>query len=183
VTADDLELIRTVLAGDRHRFHEIVQRFSGPLLGTLRRVLGDPEERRDVLQETWTRAFERLEDLRSPERLRSWLVSIALNLARERARRPRPVSLEDLPGESLAAPRGGPACDEADVVALVRREIALLPARQAEVFDLRMNHELSHAEIAALLGISEESSRANYYQALRRLRARFPAQAADLEAF
>ena len=55
----------------------------------------------------------------------------------------------------------------------MREEIELLPPRQREVFDLRMNHDLSHSEIARLLGITEASSRANHYQALRRLRGRF----------
>jgi DNA-directed RNA polymerase specialized sigma24 family protein len=57
-----------------------------------------------------------------------------------------------------------------------------LPARQREVVDLRVNHELSHAEIAALLGITEEASRASYYQALRRLREGLGAHAREEDA-
>ncbi len=53
------------------------------------------------------------------------------------------------------------------------------PPPQRDVLDLRMNHGLSHAEVGAMLEISEESSRANYYHALRRLRAEFEAQEGD----
>ena len=63
--------------------------------------------------------------------------------------------------------------DKARIAGSVLIPMRELPARQREVMDLRVNHGLSHAEIAALLEISEESSRANYYQALRRLRAAF----------
>ena len=76
--------------------------------------------------------------------------------------------------ELVAREPGPPDCESRDALAAVRGEIEQLPPRQREVFDLRMNHGLSHAEIARLLGITEESSRANHYQALRRLRARFP---------
>jgi RNA polymerase sigma-70 factor (ECF subfamily) len=172
VPTDDHELIRAVLAGDRARFHDLVQRHAAPLWSTIRRSVRDREEARDVLQETWVRALERLPELRDPSRLRAWLLSIALNLVRERARRPRAAPLEA--PDALAAPApDGEAGEGRDALAVLRREIERLPARQREVFDLRMNHELSHAEIARLLGITEESSRASCYQALRRLRARF----------
>ena len=59
-----------------------------------------------------------------------------------------------------------------DELAALGRWIDALPPRQREVLDLRTHHELSHGEIASLLGITPESSRANYYQALRHLRAR-----------
>ena len=174
VPTDDHELYRAVLAGDRERFHELVHRHAAPLWSTIRRSLRDREEARDVLQETWARALERLPELRDPGRLRAWLVSIALNLVRERGRRPRPLSVEGLAAELVAREPGPPDCESRDALAAVRGEIEQLPPRQREVFDLRMNHGLSHAEIARLLGITEESSRANHYQALRRLRARFP---------
>ena len=53
----------------------------------------------------------------------------------------------------------------------MRERIAALPPRQREVLDLRLNHELDHAAIGRLLGITPENSRANYYQAVRKLRA------------
>jgi RNA polymerase sigma factor CnrH len=170
---DDQELIRAVLAGDRERFHDLVHRHAGPLWVTLRRSLRDPEDARDVLQETWLRALQHLGRLRDPARLRAWLLSIALNLVRERSRRPPHEGLEALEGGGPAAEADPADCEARDTARALRDEIARLPPRQQEVFDLRMNHELSHAEIAALLGITEESSRANHYQALRRLRERF----------
>jgi RNA polymerase sigma-70 factor (ECF subfamily) len=67
----------------------------------------------------------------------------------------------------------GERLGEREELELLRERMRALPARQREVMDLRVNHGLSHGEIAALLSISEESSRASYYQALRRLRAAF----------
>jgi RNA polymerase sigma-70 factor (ECF subfamily) len=84
--------------------------------------------------------------------------------------------------EELASPReqtGGAEVERDEEYARLRFHLAALPARQREVLDLRVNHELSHAEIAALLGISEEASRANAYQGLKRLREAF---ASELES-
>ena len=173
---DDAELITRFLAGERECFALLVRRHAPPLWATLRRSVRDAEEARDVYQETWLRAFERIGTLRDAGRLRSWLLSIGLNLVRQGRRRrieeepERPVVLEAAgSGEGDAAE----AAEAQDELALLRRRIAGLPPRQREVLDLRMNHGSTHAEVALLLGITEESSRANYYQALRKLRAEY----------
>jgi len=169
---DDRELVARFLAGEREGFGQLVRRHAGPLWATLRRNLGDEEEARDVFQETWLRAFERLGDLRDVGRLRSWLVSIAMNLVRQgHRRRARQTRLEELPEAGLPVQEEGLLGLEAeDELAFLRRRIASLPPRQREVFDLRLNHGLGHGEIGAMLDITAESSRASYYQALRRLR-------------
>ncbi len=173
---NDREIIVRVLSGDRESFDVLLRRHAAPVWGTLRSLVRNAEDAREIFQETWTRAFERLADLREPDRLRSWVLSIALNLARQRHRRPAPASLDagaeeasaDLPADGVPV---GTELEECEVRNRVRVEIARLPSRQRQVVDLRVNHDLTHAEIAAALGITEESSRANYYQAIRRLKS------------
>ena len=172
----DRDLIARVLNGDRDSFHVIVRRHAGPLWSTVRASLQNLEDARDVFQETWLRAFQRLDTLRDAARLRSWLLSIALNLVRQSRRRmhaaTEPTDLfDERPAEGSADPAAEISRNE--LVALLRRRIAALPGRQREVVDLRVNHGLSHAEIGELLGIHADASRASYYQALRRLRASF----------
>jgi RNA polymerase sigma-70 factor (ECF subfamily) len=169
---DDADLVARVLAGEREPFHVLFRRHTAPLFATLRSTLGNRDDAREVLQETWLRAFEGLSTLREPERLRSWLLAIALNLARGRRRRwlDRPAPADELPPDPAVEDQGQRRLEDDETLDALRRSIAGLPARQREVVDLRVNHELSHAEIARLLGITEEASRASYYQALRRLR-------------
>ncbi len=171
--------IARVLAGEREAFHVLLERHSAPLLATLRGALSNREDAREVLQETWLRAYANLGRLREPARLRAWLLSIALNLARARHRRGLERSLADgLEPAAGAAPAQAEALEQdleraeerAQELARVRARMAALPARQREVVDLRVNHELNHAEIAQLLGISAQASRANYYQGLQRLK-------------
>ncbi len=172
---DESEAIARVLAGERDAFHVLLQRHSAPLLASLRAALGNREDAREVLQETWLRAYRNLDQLREPARLRAWLVSIALNLARAHHRRAHGREF-DAPGRDDPAPppelgaEVGADLEEREERARLRELMARLPARQREVVDLRVNHELSHAEIAELLAISPEASRANYYQGLQRLK-------------
>jgi len=169
---DDRDLIARVLDGEREAFHVLLQRHTSSIFASLRAALGNREDAREVLQETWLRAFERLSSLRDPECLRAWLLSIALNLARARKRRAfdrRPGELYEV-REPCVEDRSGESLERGETLDALRRRLSELPARQREVVDLRLNHELSHAEIAGLLSITEEASRANFYQALKRLR-------------
>jgi RNA polymerase sigma-70 factor (ECF subfamily) len=167
---DESAVIARAMAGDHQAFHELFLRHSGPLLATLRTRLANREDAREILQETWLKAWEHLARLREPERLHSWLVSIAFNLARARRRRALEHGASEGALEELAGTPEGERLVEDEELSRLRTSMADLPARQREVVDLRVNHGLSHAEIAGLLGIREEASRANYYQALRRLK-------------
>lgn len=167
------------MAGDHQAFHELLERHSAPLFATLRARLANREDAREVLQETWLKAWEHLERLREPERLHAWLLTIALNLVRARQRRSLERNAAEGELEGAAAEPGRAQLVEDEELARLRARMAELPARQREVVDLRVNHELSHAEIARLLGIREEASRANYYQALRRLKGALAGEGDD----
>jgi RNA polymerase sigma-70 factor (ECF subfamily) len=167
----DGELIDAVLAGERAPFAVLVERHGPVLLGWIARRARDPAEAADVYQEAWLRAFRGLQRLERPERLRAWLLGIAFHaLDKQRralARRPaEPLGAREPPAEADPAPLEG-----REFAAAVRAALARLPPRQREVFELRALVGLDHAAIGARLGIREDNSRANYHQALRKLRA------------
>jgi len=168
--SDEPDLIARVLAGERDAFHVLLQRHNAPVFATLRATLAQREDAREVLQETWLRAYRNLSRLRDRARFRAWLLAIAFNLARARQRRARERTLEEEEAHALLAePLVESGLEREDELAQLRLRMRELPARQREVLDLRVNHELSHAEIARLLAITEEASRASYYQAIRHL--------------
>ncbi len=168
----DRELVAAVLAGRRDRFEPLIARHGAALWAYLRRRTRDREAARELYQETLVRAFQALGDLREAERLRAWLISIAHNTLRQRVRRSalEPLASDDADG-ALASDESD-SLERSEFAERAERELAKLSARQREVFELRVRQELSHAEIAELLDISEENSRAHYYQAVRNLRAR-----------
>jgi RNA polymerase sigma-70 factor (ECF subfamily) len=131
--------------------------------GFLVSVLGNPALAEDLTQETWLRAERSRESYRGEASVKSWLFSIALNLARDHyratARRGNPVDLgsaetlpSDVPGAELAAM-------QKEMSACIGDYVLQLRGRQSDVLALRDMGGLDHAEIAALLGVSEANAR------------------------
>ena len=119
----------------------------------------------DCFQETLLAALRAYQGLRDPRAVRAWLFSIAarkaIDLHRERARAPRPEP--DL--EALGAAGNAPEADPA-----LWSRVRALPPKQRQAVALRYRADLSHREIARVLGISEAAARRNVFEALARLR-------------
>jgi RNA polymerase sigma-70 factor, ECF subfamily len=165
----DEQIVDDVLGGERERFAELVERHGRALLGFLARRARSREEAHDLFQESWVAAFEGLGALRDRAGFRGWLVAIGHKLLLKRHRRAEALPLERA-GELAAVAPERASGERRDLAAKIDRAVATLPPRQREVFELRAVQELTHAEIARVLSIREESSRASYYQAARKLR-------------
>src|SRR3954451_20382418 len=77
----DAELLRKAQFGDRAAFGQIVVRFQDRLYNSILRLVGDPEEARDLTQETFTRALVKIDSFRGEAGPYTWLFRIAVNLA------------------------------------------------------------------------------------------------------
>ena len=136
---------------------EPIHRFLVALVG--------PQEAEDALQETLIAALRAYPRLRPGSNLRAWGMSIARNKAidsaRARGRRAVPV---DGAGEGLVAPE--PAERDGDLWAAVRD----LPQRQRAAVALRYAGDLSHRDVGAAMGCTEEAARRSAADGLKRLR-------------
>jgi RNA polymerase sigma-70 factor (ECF subfamily) len=113
---------------------------------------GEPALADDLVQETMTRALQKYQQLRDPERLGAWLFRILSNCWREHLRRQRPgVSLDDI--ELVDAHSPEHARQQQDVVSRVRLEIGGLPMGQRQVLTLVDLEGFSYAEAAEVLEI------------------------------
>jgi RNA polymerase sigma-70 factor (ECF subfamily) len=180
--SSDRKLVERARAGDQGGIDALLRRHGRPLWCTLCAALKNRQDAEEVFQETWLRAIQSLACLRDPGRLRAWLVSIGLNLARARQRRAALSAYEPVDeGTAHLASEAGPEVEleRKEELLRLRAALATLPPRQREVVDLRLNHGLDHADIARELGISAEASRANFYQALKNLRARLDPSTED----
>ncbi|QDT33795.1 ECF RNA polymerase sigma-E factor [Thalassoglobus polymorphus] len=79
--SDDIRLIEKTLAGDNEAFGELVLRYQDRLCGTLVHMLGSFHDARDVAQEAFLSAFEKLGTFRKEASFYSWLFRIAYNAA------------------------------------------------------------------------------------------------------
>jgi RNA polymerase sigma-70 factor, ECF subfamily len=75
------DLLRKAQFGDRAAFGQLVLRFQDRLYNSILRLVGDPEEARDLTQETFTRALVKIESFRGEAGPYTWLFRIAVNLA------------------------------------------------------------------------------------------------------
>ena len=156
----DADLCLRAREGDRRSFEVLVQRYQRPVYGLAVRLLGRPEEARDVAQEVFVKAFLNL-DRYDPERaFAPWLLTIARNQVRDRARR-RAVRKGDLapddPEQTLG--RLADAAPDAEQSLVATQEggrleaaLAALPEHYREVVVLHHVQERPVKEIAEILG-------------------------------
>jgi RNA polymerase sigma-70 factor (ECF subfamily) len=83
----DAELVKAVLNGEKHVFTELVRRYERPVRGIALDVLGDYHSARDVSQDAFVRAYERLAGLRKADSFGPWLMKITRRCALDSARR------------------------------------------------------------------------------------------------
>lgn len=166
-------LVAAARAGDRAAFEELVRREQRTVWRVAARICGEPAEAEDLAQRVFLLAWERLGELRGA--FHPWVLGIAARLAsshrrswwrRERAdpdRFPEPAA----PGSPVDA-----ALELARRRARVRSALAALPRLQREVVLLRIDGELPFAQIAQVLGTTENSARVSHHHALSKLRER-----------
>jgi RNA polymerase sigma-70 factor (ECF subfamily) len=86
-TDDDETLARAAASGAQAAFARLVERYAGRVVAVLERRLGDHSAALDLGQETWIRVFRALPSFDAARSFRAWLFAIALNAARDEARR------------------------------------------------------------------------------------------------
>jgi len=177
---DDRELAAAFAArGDEAAFRELYRRHSPALYLLAVRLLGGAGRgAEDAVQETWIRAAARLGAFRWESALRTWLSGIAVNICRESIRSAPPPerSVEIDPeaaGAASAISQDGAA--RLDLEGAIRR----LPARGRMVMVLHDVEGRTHAEIGALLGIDEGTSRSQLHKARAAVRAALTRGRAD----
>ena len=154
-------------------FETLVNEHSRPVYAYLWRLLREPADAEDCLQETFLRAYQAYGRLDGHTNPTAWLYRIATNTARThlRQRSHAATRTADLDPELLA---GGPGpaeqADRREMLAVVERAVEGLPYHQRAALMLRKYQGLSYAEVAAALECSEAAARANVYQALKKLR-------------
>lgn len=86
VSASETDLLAQLKAGDSTAFDILINRYSGDLYSLLLRLTANPEEARDLTQETFLRVIQSVKNFRGEASLKTWLFRIAINQARNRRR-------------------------------------------------------------------------------------------------
>lgn len=174
----DEQLMAALAAGDLPALDALMLRWQRPLQSFLQRHLQNEADALDLAQETFVRLYRHRAAYRAGSRFSTWMFQIALNLARDHARkatRRRTDALEGLPPAATAAlahPGTSPdtASLRAEEIAAVRAAIAALPEDLRAVLVLFEYEQKSHADIAAILGLTTKAAESRLYRARDQLR-------------
>ncbi len=168
--ADDADLVRAAVAGDREAFGLLYRRFARAVHGTLLARLS-PADADDEVQEVFLHAMKRLGDLREPAAFGGWICAIARRRALDHYRglpfrESATVDLQELPEETAADANPSLRAEVAEALAAIRA----LPQAYRETLVLRLVEGLSGPEIALVTGLTPDSVRVNLHRGFRLLR-------------
>ena len=162
-------IVRRAQNGDVEAFELVYRAHVRAIHALCLRMSGDRVEARELLQDVFVRAWERLPGFRGQSALASWLHRMAVNVVLERWRSKKREALrmiDDPEGFVFDA-----AVPRADVEAGIDIDAAMvkLPAGARAVFVLHDIEGYSHDEIAAMTGIAAGTSRTQLFRARRAL--------------
>ena len=176
------EALATALAqGDDDALNVLMTRWQIPLRAFLYRMLQNEHDALDLAQETFVRIYRHRAAYRTGARFSTWMFQIALNLARDHARRStrRPlVALDAAPDHADTLPSPDSDALATERMLTVRAAIAELPADLRAALIFSEYDDKSHAEIAAIVGATSKAVETRLARArdlLRKKLARFMA--------
>jgi RNA polymerase sigma-70 factor (ECF subfamily) len=170
--SDDRTLVRAFIAGDRHAFDVIVERHRRPVYQVCFRFMGNADDAADLTQDVFVRAFRGLAGFKGDAQLSTWLYRVAVNVCLNKRALKTP-QFETVEPEAHVDQRHLSADDlvaRDERAGVVRRAIAKLPPKQRATLVLRAYQDLSHEEIARVLGSSVGAVKANFFHALGNLK-------------
>jgi RNA polymerase sigma-70 factor (ECF subfamily) len=168
----DGELLARFRSGDDTALEAICVRYESALYHFLLGLLRDHHWAEDMLQETFVRALERLDDV-DPQHLRGWLFTVAYHQAMlaKRRRKGRPQAPAPQPA-NLLDPDPGPIelAEQRDDARRLRELLEKLPALQQEVIRQRVYEGKRFRDIAAAMGCPLNTALARMHEGLKRLK-------------
>jgi RNA polymerase sigma-70 factor (ECF subfamily) len=177
----DSDLVRRCLARDEEAFRVLVQRHERPVYSIIWRMVQNPEDARDLTQETFVKVFRALDQFELERNFGSWISKIASNAAIDflRRKKMRTVSINVDPDDENLRPielvDERPRADEELDTARVRERldslVERLPPHYRIVVTLRHTQQKSYEEITEILNLPMGTVKARLHRAHNQLRA------------
>jgi len=174
-------LVWRLRRGDREACRELIARHHRSVYGYLRHLGADSALSEDLTQETYAKAWRRIDTLRQSGSLRSWLLTIARNefLQWARVERPEVETTGELPEQRDGDPGQEAALLSSERDRALRRAVAGLEPELRETVALHYFHDLSLRECGAVLGIPPGTVKSRVHRALGSLRGLLERKEAD----
>ena len=162
------DLLARVAKRDALALEELVAAHDTHMVRLCYVICGDAELARDATQNAWLKLWHGPPRLRDPGRLRSWLLTVAANEARQAMRRRGRRRVREIDATSAWAMH---EATDRETRLDIRHALARLQPAERELLALRYALGMSSAEMGAHLGISAEGARTRLHRLIERLRA------------
>jgi RNA polymerase sigma-70 factor, ECF subfamily len=172
----DEEIVGRVLDGDTRSFEIIVRRYNQRLYRATRAILRDDAEAEDAMQEAYLHAFKHLRQFKGDAKFSTWLTRIAVYEALGRLRRRK--HQEEISDTMASNDDPERAAYSGELQSVIRSAVDSLPMLYRSVFVMRDVEEMSVAETAACLGVTQEAVKTRHHRARAFLRHRLERAAA-----
>ena len=170
---DDAALVTASVAGEREAFDVIVERHRRAIYLVCYRFVNNHDDASDLAQDAFVRAWRGLKTFKGQSALSTWLHRIAVNVCLNRVSAKTPINepIESTDHfEDVRLEDAQHAMMREERAAAVRKAIAGLPDKQRATLILRTYHDMSHQQIADVLGSSVGAVKANFFHALANLK-------------
>lgn len=177
---ESVNLMLRVRQGDLRAFERLVELHQGPIVGTVTRMLGSPEDAHDVAQQVFIRVWKSAPRYEPTAKFTTWLYTIMRNLVYNELRRrlrKREVSLDEPVFDDSPREIAHPTMDGADLITqrdelekALDKAIAALPEKQRIAIVLRRYEETPYEDLCDILGMSLPAVKSLLFRARAELR-------------
>jgi len=169
----DSILIQEFKQGDEKAFNQLVLRYQKRIYTLAYRLVRNHEDAADLSQEVFVRAYRNLKRFEERSSFYVWLTRIAVNLCINFSRRDKFrsfLSIFDISGKPEVSVSPDKDMEKEELRLALDRAVKSLPERQRVTFVLKRYQDLPYKEISQIMEISEGAAKANYFQAVKKLK-------------
>lgn len=167
ITKTDHELVREVMNGSLSSFEDLIERYQKTIFNLVAVLVGDQEDAKDITQDIFVKAFEKMDTFNFKYKFFSWLYRIAINESLTWKRRnPRMSSLHETEFTSIPANQS----ESPETGEYLKAGLSILPHNYQTLLILKYLCDLSYEEIAEISKISVKKVRSRLFIAREKLR-------------
>lgn len=155
-------------------FEKLLKEYQRPLYNHIRNIVLNHDDADDVLQNTFVKVFQYLNNFKGESKLFSWMYRIATNEAltflNQKAKK-NGISSETLQNKAIDNLQADVYFDGNEIQIKLQKAIVLLPEKQQLVFKMKYFEDLKYEEISKILGTSVGALKASYHHAVKKIEA------------
>ena len=167
------ELVKASQAGERGAFDELVRLYQRRAMQVAVRLLGDANDAAEAVQAGFVKAYVKIGKLREPKRFENWLLRIVTNAAISQARAAK-RRMEKIRIAEHRDDREASSPDERETAKelkeAIQRAMLQLSKKEAKAMSLFSLNDLSHSQVAEIMGCSVGAVRWHVFRARQKLR-------------